>query len=159
VEPVLNPPAQIRNLFHHVPMQSLARHLAMVAFGFVALTGLAGQFPVRAEPQHAIAMHGDAKLPPGFTQFPYVRVDAPKGGRITLGVSGSFDNLNPMIVRGEPVQGIREFAVESLMARSQDEPFTLYGLLAESIDVPPDRGEVTFRLNANARFSDGKPVT
>jgi peptide/nickel transport system substrate-binding protein len=131
----------------------------MVALGFGAFMALAGYCPARAEPAHAIAMHGTPKLEPGFTQFPYVAADAPKGGRITLGASGSFDNLNPMIVRGEPVQGIREFVIESLMARSLDEPFTLYGLLAESIDVPTDRGEVTFRLNPQARFSDGKPVT
>lgn len=133
--------------------------LRLLLLYLMGLFALAGQFPARAEPSHAIAMHGTAKLPPGFTHFPYVSPDAPKGGRITLGASGSYDNLNPMIVRGEPVQGIREFVVEPLMARSQDEPFTLYGLLAESIDVPPDRGEVTFRLNPAAHFSDGKPVT
>jgi peptide/nickel transport system substrate-binding protein len=114
---------------------------------------------MQAEPAHAIAMHGAPALPEGFTAFPYVAPDAPKGGRVTLGSSGSFDNLNPMIVRGEPVQGIREFVIESLMARSQDEPFTLYGLIAESIDVPESRNEVTFRLDPRAKFSDGTPLT
>ncbi len=114
--------------------------------------------PKRA-PAHAIAMHGEPALPPGFPHFPYVAPDAPKGGRATLGSSGSFDNLNPMIVRGEPVQGIREFVIESLMARSQDEPFTLYGLIAQSISVPDDRSEVTFLLDPRAKFSDGTPVT
>ncbi|WP_374990963.1 extracellular solute-binding protein [Hyphomicrobium sp. LHD-15] len=104
-------------------------------------------------------MHGDPALAEGFTAFPYVDPDAPKGGRITLGSSGSFDNLNPMIVRGEPVQGIREFVIESLMARSQDEPFTLYGLIAQSIDVPDSRDSVTFRLDPRAKFSDGTPLT
>ncbi|WP_296206186.1 ABC transporter substrate-binding protein, partial [uncultured Hyphomicrobium sp.] len=104
-------------------------------------------------------MHGAPALAEGFAAFPYVNPDAPKGGRVTLGSSGSFDNLNPMIVRGEPVQGIREFVVESLMARSQDEPFTLYGLIAEKIDVAETRGEVTFHLNPLAKFSDGQPVT
>jgi peptide/nickel transport system substrate-binding protein len=112
-----------------------------------------------AEPAQAIAMHGEPALPPGFAHFPYVAPDAPKGGRVTLGSSGSFDNLNPMIVRGEPVQGIREFVIESLMARSQDEPFTLYGLIAETIDVPEDRSQVTFKLDTRAKFSDGNPVT
>lgn len=115
--------------------------------------------PARAEPAHAIAMHGNPALPAGFPNFPYAVPDAPKGGRVTLGSSSSFDNLNPMIVRGEPVQGIREFVVESLMARSQDEPFTLYGLIAETIDVPDDRSQVTFRLDQRARFSDGTPIT
>jgi peptide/nickel transport system substrate-binding protein len=119
----------------------------------------AAHTPARAEPAHAIAMHGAPRLPPGFELFPYVAPNSPKGGRVTLGSQGSFDNLNPMIVRGEPVQGIREFVVESLMARSQDEPFTLYGLIAETIDVPEDRSEVTFALDPRARFSDGTPVT
>jgi len=113
----------------------------------------------RAEPAHAIAMHGPPALAQGFPHFPYVDPDAPKGGRVTLGSSGSFDNLNPMIVRGEPVQGIREFVVESLMARSQDEPFTLYGLIAETVDVPDDRSQVTFKLDPRAKFSDGTPLT
>src|SRR5262245_13659287 len=112
-----------------------------------------------AEPKPAIAMHGEPALVQGFQAFPYVNRDAPKGGRVTLATSGSFDSLNPLIVRGESAQGIREFVIESLMARSQDEPFTLYGLIAESIDVPPARNEVTFRIDPRAHFSDGKPVT
>jgi peptide/nickel transport system substrate-binding protein len=126
----------------------------LAALLILGLTGTAD-----AEPRHAIAMHGDPKLPADFQYFPYANPDAPKGGRVTLATSGSFDSLNPLIVRGEPVQGTREFVIESLMARGQDEPFTLYGLIAESIDVPPGRGEVTFRLNPKAHFSDGKPVT
>ena len=129
-----------------------------VAVGFVAAAGIYPG-PAHAEPVHAIAMHGTPALAEGFTTFPYVNPDAPKGGRVTLGSPGSFDNLNPMIVRGEPVQGIREFVVESLMARSQDEPFTLYGLIAEKIDVADNRTEVTFHLNPLAKFSDGQPVT
>lgn len=130
---------------------------------FAALAGLTQIWiqtaGASAEPAHAIAMHGTPALQSGFPNFPYVDPDAPKGGRVTLGSSGSFDNLNPMIVRGEPVQGIREFVIESLMARSQDEPFTLYGLIAQSIDVPDDRSQVTFALDKRARFSDGTPLT
>jgi peptide/nickel transport system substrate-binding protein len=128
--------------------------LAVLAFVPGIMPSSAG-----AEPAHAFAMHGAPALSAGFPNFPYVAPDAPKGGRVTLGSSGSFDNLNPMIVRGEPVQGIREFVIESLMARSQDEPFTLYGLIAETIDVPDDRSQVTFGLDKRAQFSDGKPVT
>src|SRR5213593_3231246 len=87
-----------------------------------------------AEPKHAIAMHGDPALPTGFSHFGYVNPDAPKGGRLVQGVLGSFDNLNPLIVRGLAVQQIRGFVIESLMARGNDEPFTLYGLLAKSIE-------------------------
>lgn len=112
-----------------------------------------------AAPAHAIAMHGVPDLPADFSAFPYVQPDAPKGGRITLGSSGSFDNLNPMIVRGEPVQGIREFVIESLMARSLDEPFTLYGLIARGITVAENRSEVVFHLDERAKFSDGTPIT
>jgi peptide/nickel transport system substrate-binding protein len=115
--------------------------------------------PGQCEPAHGIAMHGLPKLAPGFHHFPYVNPNAPKGGRLVLGGWGSFDSLNPMIVKGEPALGVREFTIESLMARSLDEPFTLYGLIAESIDVPPERNEVTFRLNPKAHFSDGSPVT
>ncbi|HRN83516.1 MAG TPA: extracellular solute-binding protein, partial [Hyphomicrobium sp.] len=110
-------------------------------------------------PAHAISMHGEPDLPSGFSAFPYVAPDAPKGGRITLGSSGSFDNLNPMIIRGETVQGIREFVIEPLMARSLDEPFTLYGLIAREITVPENRSEATFHLDERAKFSDGTPIT
>ena len=137
------------------------RRLFFPAIAAACLAATVGFFPAPAcaEPAHGIAMHGAPALAEGFAAFPYVNPDAPKGGRVTLGSSGSFDNLNPMIVRGEPVQGIREFVVESLMARSQDEPFTLYGLIAEKIDVAETRGEVTFHLNPLAKFSDGQPVT
>lgn len=134
----------------------MARFLAALA---AAVAWAAAPAPAGAEPAPSIAMHGTPALPGDFPHFPYVNPDAPKGGRVTLGSSGSFDNLNPMIVRGEPVQGIREFVVESLMARSQDEPFTLYGLIAQSVDVPEDRSSVTFKLDPRAAFSDGTPLT
>lgn len=125
----------------------------------VALTAWVLASPLRAEPLHGIAMHGAPALAAGFPHLPYANPAAPKGGRITLGVTGSFDSLNPLIVRGEAVQGIREFVVESLLARSLDEPFTLYPLLARSIDVPTDRSSITFHIDPAARFHDGKPVT
>ena len=110
-------------------------------------------------PRHAIAMHGQPALPADFRHMPYVNPDAPKGGRITWGVLGTFDSLNPFIVRGIAVQQMRGYVIESLLARGQDEPFTLYGLLAESVETDDDRNYVTFRVNPKARFSDGKPVT
>jgi len=112
-----------------------------------------------AEPVHGIALHGEPRQPPGFTHFSYVNPDAPKGGRLALGAFGSFDSLNPLIVRGVPANGIRDFTIESLMARGLDEPFTLYGLIAETVEVPPDRSSVTFHLNPKAHFSDGHPIT
>ena len=133
------------------------QHLNLSIFAMaslVALTPLA-----RADQAPAIAMHGSPELTQSFDAYPYVNPNAPKGGRVTLGAQGSFDSLNPLIVRGEPVQGMREFVFESLMSRSQNEPFTLYGLVAETLDVPPDRSAVTFRINPKARFSDGQPVS
>ncbi len=85
--------------------------------------------------------------------------DAPKGGRVVYANLGTFDSLNPYIVKGLPVQEVRGHVVEGLMARGYDEPFTLYGLLAETVETDPARSFVTFTLNPAARFSDGKPVT
>ncbi len=116
-------------------------------------------YPALAEPKPAIALHGAPALGAGFSHFPYVNPDAPKGGRITLGQQGSFDSLNPLIVKGVPAAGVREFHLESLMARGLDEPFTLYGLIAETIDVADDKASVTFDLNPKAAFSDRKPIT
>ncbi|MEL6235905.1 MAG: extracellular solute-binding protein [Pseudomonadota bacterium] len=98
-------------------------------------------------------------LPPDYAHLPYVNPDAPKGGRIVLGETGSFDSLNPFILKGTAPWGMRAHVFESLMGRSWDEPFTLYGLLAESIETPPDRAWVAFTLRREARFSDGSPVT
>jgi peptide/nickel transport system substrate-binding protein len=90
--------------------------------------------------------------------MPYANPDAPKGGRLVQGVLGSFDSLNPLIVRGLAVQQIRGFVIESLMSRGNDEAFTLYGLLARSVETDDARSYVTFHLDPRARFSDGQPV-
>jgi len=108
---------------------------------------------------HGIAMHGEPALPAGFPHLPYVNPDAPKGGMLRLGELGSYDSLNPFILKGVAPNGIREYVYESLLARSADEPFTLYAHLAKSVDMPDDRSSVTFYLDPNARFSDGQPVT
>jgi peptide/nickel transport system substrate-binding protein len=112
-----------------------------------------------AEPTHAIAMHGMPKHAATMTSWPYADPDAPKGGRLRLGVVGSFDSLNVFSFKGEKAEGIRGFVFESLLARSGDEPFSLYGLIAESIDMPDDRSSVTFKLRPIAQFSDGRPLT
>jgi peptide/nickel transport system substrate-binding protein len=111
------------------------------------------------EAQHGIAMHGEPALPKGFTRLPYVNPDAPQGGRLVQGLLGTFDSLNPFIVKGIAPQSIRGYVVESLMARGYDEPFTLYGLIARGVETDPQRSYVTFHLDPAARFSDGKPVT
>jgi peptide/nickel transport system substrate-binding protein len=127
-----------------------------LALGVAALAPLCD---ARAAESHALAMHGAAALPPGFTHMPYANPDAPKGGRLIWGLLGTFDSLNPLIVRGIAVQQIRGFVVESLMTRGNDEAFTLYGLLARTVETDDARSYVTFRLDPRARFSDGKPVT
>lgn len=111
------------------------------------------------EARHAIVMHGEPALGPDFTHFPYANPAAPQGGRLTLGVLGSFDSLNPFIVKGLPVQEVRGYVVESLLARGYDEPFTLYGLLANCVETDAARTFVVFTLDPAARFSDGRPVT
>ncbi|MDK9697367.1 MAG: extracellular solute-binding protein [Siculibacillus sp.] len=120
--------------------------------------------PAAAEPRPSIAMHGTPLLAADFAHFAYADPKAPKGGRITMGLQGTFDQLNPFVVKGNPAVGMREGSggsnvYESLMERSYDEPFTLYGLLAETIDVADDRRSVEFRLHPAARFSDRTPVT
>ncbi|MFQ6548222.1 extracellular solute-binding protein [Aestuariibius sp. 2305UL40-4] len=112
-----------------------------------------------AEPQHAIAMYGEPALPPDYVALPYVNPDAPIGGRIVTGEVGSFDSLNPYILKGSVPWQLRFLTSESLMGRSWDEPFTLYGLLAETIETDPNRSWVEFTLREEARFSDGSPVT
>jgi peptide/nickel transport system substrate-binding protein len=107
---------------------------------------------------YAIAMHGTPALPTGFRHMPYVNPDAPKGGRLIQGILGTFDSLNPLVVKGLAVQQIRGFVIESLMARANDEAFTLYGLLAQSVETDDARTYVAFHLDPRARFADGRPV-
>ena len=128
------------------------------ASGAVLLALLPGAAPAAGEPAPAIAMHGRPALPTGFTHQPYANPDAPKGGRMVQGLIGTFDSLNPFIVKGIAVQQVRGYVVESLMARGNDEPFTLYGLLARSVETDDARSYVTFHLDPDARFSDGRPV-
>lgn len=118
----------------------------------------------RTPSEHGIAMHGEPQLASNFTHFPYANPDAPKGGTITYGVRGSFDSVNPFILRGQKVAGLRDAffgnnVYESLLIRSSDEPFAMYGLLAESVAMPDDRSFIEFQMNPKARFSDGTPVT
>ncbi len=112
-----------------------------------------------AAPKAGIAMHDEPKYAATFPHLNYVNADAPKGGAIRLAVLGSFDSLNPFIVRGAPVAGLRDYVFETLLARSYDEPFSLYGLIAETVETPDDRSWVSFQLRPEARFSDGTPIT
>lgn len=111
-------------------------------------------------PRHAIAMHGEPALPAGFEHLPYADPKAKTGGRLSIGFQGTFDSLNPFNLKaGSTAQGLNVNVFETLMARSLDEPFTLYGLIAETVETDAERGHVTFRLNPRAHFSDGKTIT
>jgi peptide/nickel transport system substrate-binding protein len=138
-----------------------ARIVRRTAQGALLASILSGSSlaPAAAEATYAIAMHGEPALPQDFTAMPYVNADAPKGGRLVQGVLGTFDSLNPFIVRGLPAQSMRGYVFESLMARGYDEPFSLYGLLARTIETDDARSYVTFALDPAAHFSDGTPVT
>ncbi len=112
------------------------------------------------QPVGAIAMHGEPALNPDFKHLPYVNPDAPKGGRLDLAYLGAFDSLNPYNVKAlSTAQGLVGNVYQSLMARSDDEPFTLYGLIAESLETDAARDRVVFHLNPTAHFSDGSPIT
>lgn len=112
-----------------------------------------------AEPQHGIAMYGEPALPPDFAALPYTNPDAPVGGDITLGNTGGFDSLNPFVRKGTTPWQLPFFTHETLMGRSWDEPFTLYGLLAETVETDADRTWVEFTLREGTAFSDGSPLT
>ena len=109
--------------------------------------------------KHGIAMHGEPAMGPDFKHSRYVNPAAPQGGRLIHGVVGTFDSLNPFIVRGLAPTQIRGYVIESLMARGYDEPFTLYALLARSVETDAERSYVSFEIDPAAKFSDGKPVT
>ncbi|EJW11670.1 ABC transporter, periplasmic substrate-binding protein [Rhodovulum sp. PH10] len=142
------------------PLVLSRRRLLAAAGAAVLAPGPLSRALADAErPRHAIAMHGAPAMPEGFAAFPYVNPDAPKGGRLTQGLLGTFDSLNPFVVRGVPVQAVRGYVVESLMARGYDEPFTLYGLLARTVETDDARSFVAFGIDPDARFADGQPVT
>ncbi len=143
-----------------VPLTSARPH-TLLPLVLVLLVWLAPLAKAAADvpPAHGIAMHGTPKEPENFKHFGYVNPQAPKGGRITIPMPGSFDNINPLIVKGNAVAGMREYVYETLLARSLDEPFSLYGLIAETVEMPEDRSEIIFNLNHSAKFSDGTPIT
>ena len=109
---------------------------------------------------YAIAMHGQPALPADFSRLPYADPQATKGGHLALAYQGTFDSLNPYnLSAGSTAQGLIGNVFQSLMLRSLDEPFTLYGLIAQSIETDDARSYVIFRLDPRARFSDGVPVS
>ncbi|WP_105382253.1 extracellular solute-binding protein [Neorhizobium alkalisoli] len=140
-------------------MSSMRRFVPLIA---AVLMGV----PAAAQPLHGIAMHGAPALPQDYKHFSYVNPDVKKGGRVAYGVVGTFDSLNPFVLKSmrTTARGLWDtifghLLYEPLMTRSSDEPFTLYGLLAESVEWDEDRTFIQFNLNPKARWSDGQPVT
>ncbi|MDQ8035986.1 MAG: extracellular solute-binding protein [Pedobacter sp.] len=135
-------------------MSPLLRPFAALALGLASLGCHAA-----IEISHAIALHGQPKYAAGFKAFDYVNPAAPKGGDIRLEAMGTFDSLNPFINKGVPAAGINSI-YDTLTMKSDDEPFTEYGLLAEKIERDPaDKSWIIFHLNPKAKFSDGQAVT
>jgi microcin C transport system substrate-binding protein len=132
------------------------RHLAAAVLSMAMLSSapmaLAAD-DVEAGP--SIAMYGDTKYKPGFTHFDYANPDAPKGGEVHTAAFGTFDSLNPFILKGNPA-GV---PVDRLAVGSSDEPESQYGLIAETIEVPKDRSWVAYTIRPEARFNDGSPIT
>ena len=112
----------------------------------------------RAVATYGMSLYGDFKYQPGFKNFDYVNPDAPKGGTMKLSSIGTFDTLNPFVIKGVPAAGIGAL-FDTLMTRSEDEAASDYPLIAESADLAPDRASELFTLNKNARFHDGTPIT
>ncbi len=127
----------------------------MITAMLMAGVSLTAQEITRA---HGIAMHGEPKYGSGFKHFDYVNPNAPKGGTVVMGAFGSYDSLNPFILKGQTASGI-DYLFETLMSDADDEAFTMYGLLAEIIEYPEDRSWVAFEIRPEARWHDGEPVT
>ena len=111
-----------------------------------------------AAPSHCLSLYGECKYKAGFTNFDYVNPDAPKGGAVKLAEAGTFDNLNPFILKGvkAPYIGV---IFDSLMVSSMDEPQTMYGLIASHVDLAADNSTAEFTLRKEAKFHDGSQIT
>ena len=107
---------------------------------------------------HAIAMHGEPKYPDSFQYVDYANPDAPKGGKIILSSTGSYDSFNPFILKGTAAAGIGNL-YETLTTGSSDEAFTEYGLIAKTIEWPDDRSWVAFTIREEAVWHDGKKIS
>lgn len=155
--------AQGLKMMNRVPRQSNPTR-RVIAYAIALSTAvLATCVSAYGAPSHAIAMHGEPDLPSDFTHFPYAEPDAPRGGMVTYGLPGTFNSVNPFILQGDGVRGLNDLELgmnvyEPLMARSYDEAFTLYPLIAESVETDEDRTFIEFQLNPKAAFSDGEPV-
>jgi microcin C transport system substrate-binding protein len=136
-------------------LSATALFFCALTFSGIALAATADT----AAPVPGIAMHGETKYKPGFQHFDYVNPDAPKGGTLHLAEEGTFDSLNPYVIKGTSAPGLSGLVYQTLMTGSEDEAFSEYGLIAETIETPPDRSWVAFNLRKEARWEDGQPIT
>ena len=139
----------------------MMRHAAL-AFATLLLT--ASPLAAQDGPRHGLSTFGELKYPAGFKHFDYVNPAAPKGGEIRTWELDTFDNFNPLILKGVAAAGADrnqgpDWLYESLMTRALDEPDAMYGRLAETVELGPGRAWAAFNLNPRARFNDGTPVT
>jgi microcin C transport system substrate-binding protein len=146
-----------------VAERAIAARLIAGALLLTALLGLGGGGRIEAADSgatvaHGLSIYGALKYGPGFTHFEYTNPEAPKGGDVRLAAVGTFDSLNPFILKGLPVVGTGQL-FETLTVASSDEASAEYGLIAESIEVPADRSWVVFTLRPEARFQDKSPIT
>jgi microcin C transport system substrate-binding protein len=131
---------------------------ASLVIGSVFSTTIAAQ--EEPEAVHGIAMHGDAMYPPDFEHFDYVNPQAPKGGTLRMAVvANGYDSFNPFVIRGIAAADVSTYVYDTLLVASDDEPFSAYGLIAESLETPEDRSYVIYNLREEARFQDGEPIT
>ena len=112
----------------------------------------------RGAATHGVSLFGDLKYGPDFEHFDYVNPDAPKDGTMRRSAIGTFDTLNPFVIKGIPASGVGE-VFDTLAVRSEDEPSSIYGLVAENIELAPDKLSVLYTLRKEARFHDGSPMT
>jgi len=139
-------------------LRATAASLAAPALGALPFSG-----PAAAQAKnwkHGLSLFGELKYPAGFKNFDYVNPAAPQGGTVRQVAFGTFDNFNTVVagVKGSIAMG-SELSIETLMSAALDEVSAEYGLLAEAVSHPDDFSSVTYRLRANARWHDGKPVT
>lgn len=132
---------------------------AALALSLAVATGTKAQEAASPVWRTGISTIGELKHPDGFERFDYVNPDAPKGGELKLSETGTYDTFNPILAKGEVATGVSSLVFDTLLKSAEDEVTAAYGLLAEGVSYPDDISSATFRLRAEAKWADGKPVT
>jgi microcin C transport system substrate-binding protein len=133
----------------------MRRISAIAALGFAVPLALAA---VAAVGDYGVSLFGNLKYGSGFTHFDYADPQAPKGGSLALSAIGTFDTLNPFVIKGVPAAGLSR-TFDTLTSVAEDEPGSAYGLVADTIAIAPDKLSVVYKIRPTARFHDGTPIT